>query len=139
MPAASPHRRAGFTLIEMVVVLAVIGLVLGFLGLQRAPRSARLELEAAVRTLTGALQLARSQAIAENRSVAVTIGTASYAADGGAPQPLPARIVVRDAGTIAFAANGSSSGGAITLQAGERVAMVKVEWLTGRVSISGLR
>jgi prepilin-type N-terminal cleavage/methylation domain-containing protein len=139
MQAAAAHRRAGFTLIEMVVVLAVLGLVLGFLGLQRPTRSARLELEAAARALTGALQLARSRAIAENRSVTVTIGPASYAWDGGVPRPLPARIVARDAATIAFAANGSSSGGAITLQAGERVAMVKVEWLTGRVSTSGLR
>jgi general secretion pathway protein H len=136
---ASPHRQAGFTLIEMVVVLAVLGLVLGFLGMQRPMRSARLELEGAARALTGALQLARSRAIAENRSVAVTIGPASYAWDGGTPHPLPARIVARDTGTIAFAANGSSSGGAITLQAGDRVAMVTVEWLTGRVSASGLR
>jgi general secretion pathway protein H len=136
---ASPHRRAGFTLIEMVVVLAVLGLVLGILGMQRPMRSARLELEGAARALTGALQLARSRAIAENRSVALTVDHVSYAWDGGAPHPLPERIVARDSATIAFAANGSSSGGAIALQAGDRVAMVTVEWLTGRVSTTGLR
>jgi prepilin-type N-terminal cleavage/methylation domain-containing protein len=139
MRAASPYRRTGFTLVEMVVVLAVLGLVLGVLGSQRPMRSARLELDGAARALTGTLQLARSRAIAENRVVAVTIGPASYAYDGGAPQPLPARVVARDVATIAFAANGSSSGGTIALQAGDRVAMVTVEWLTGRVSTTGLR
>src|SRR4051812_48802889 len=99
---ASPDRQAGFTLFEMIGVLAILGLMLGFLGLQRPMRSTRLELEGAARALAGALQLARSRAIAENRSVAVTIGSMAYSWDDGAPRPLPARIMAREAGTIAF-------------------------------------
>ena len=38
-------------------------------------------------------------------------------------------------GAIRFYADGSSTGGRITVSAGERKYLVDVDWLTGRVSI----
>ena len=39
-------------------------------------------------------------------------------------------------GSIRFYADGSSTGGRITVSSGERKYLVDVDWLTGRVSIA---
>jgi prepilin-type N-terminal cleavage/methylation domain-containing protein len=69
------NRRgtAGFTLIEMIVVLVVLGLALGLVMTRGPVHSRRLELDATARQVAGALRLARSRAIAEERGVAVVL------------------------------------------------------------------
>jgi general secretion pathway protein H len=130
------RRQAGFTLLEVIVVMAILGLVLGLAGLYGPMRSARLDLDVAARDLAGSLQLARSRAIAQNRPVTVTLDATSYSLDGAPPRPLAATVAAADRRSIAFAPHGGSAGGAVVLQAGDRRAAVQVEWLTGRVSIA---
>lgn len=132
------RRQRGFTLIEVIVVMAILGIVLGLAGLRGPVRSERLDLDRAVRDLAGSLKLARSRAIAQNRAVGVTVGVASYSLDGEPPRLLHAELAAADSRAIVFAPDGSSSGGAIALQAGSRQAAVRVEWLTGRVSTGNL-
>jgi general secretion pathway protein H len=135
---------AGFTLIEMLVVLTIIGLVaaLGFPALRRPPDSLRLE--AATRTLASALRLSRAQAIARNADVAVTIDTdrrmfESSAVRATALDPdISLKMIFaaterrgRAAGAIRFFPDGSSTGGDIVLILGARQARISVNWLTG--------
>lgn len=125
-------RQAGFTLIEMIVVIVIIGLV-GSLVLVRQPwHSNGLNLEATVRTLTSALRVARSRAIAQDRDVAVVTRGGGFAVDGGAPLVLPAGEAL-SAAEVIFMPDGGSSGATIVLAAGSRRIAISVNWLTGRV------
>jgi len=74
-------RRAGFTLLELVIVLFLAGLLLGL----ALPRVSALRNRSAVRSATGelgaAFSTARSAAIAQRASVAVVLDTAAGAVE----------------------------------------------------------
>jgi general secretion pathway protein H len=134
--AGAIQHQYGFTLIEMVVVLAVLGLMLGLVVSRGPAHSRRLDLDATARQVTVSLRLARARAIAENRVVRWEAGPGGFRVDDEAPHLLPADVRFAGAGSIGFAADGSSSGGQITLRGGERQVAIGVDWLTGRVRLS---
>ncbi len=132
--------QAGFTLIEMLVVLVIIGLI-GGLVLARGPsRSAGLDLRAATETVVEELRRARAAAIAGNQAVTVTLDPAAHAIRLGdaAPRPLPGDVALA-AAMVRFGADGGAVGGPIALAAGERRVAITVSWLTGRVSVTDAR
>jgi general secretion pathway protein H len=66
---ARPARRAGgFTLVEIMVVMVIIGVTLGLVSLNAIP-SPRQDLQNEAQRLTLLLQLARDEAIVRNRPV----------------------------------------------------------------------
>ena len=145
----SRNKDGGFTLVEVLVVLAVVGLALGVVALRGPQRSAALDLRAAAGTVAETLRLARSRAVAGNRTVGVAFDVAGLTLrlDGAAPRGLPPGIAMAVTATlgntagdrlaaIQFAPDGSSSGGRVVLQGGGRRTQVGVEWLTGRVSVA---
>jgi general secretion pathway protein H len=141
-------RQSGFTLIEMIVVLVVLGLTLG-LVLGRGPmHSSALDARMAAREMAQTLRLARSRAIALNRPIAVSLDIAARAVriDGSPYQALPRAVGVTATTStgeaiagrvvaIRFAPDGSSSGARIALGEGGFVRLIVVDWLTGRVSV----
>ena len=143
---SSGGRTAGFTLIEVIVVLVILGLGMALLTTRGPLRSSALDLRAATGTIAQALRLARARAIATDRQVVVALDPAASAfrVGTGPAQTLPRGVVLEAtavqgpaAGIAAFrfAPDGSASGGRITLTAGGQRAMVGVDWLTGRVSV----
>jgi general secretion pathway protein H len=126
----------GFTLIEMIVVLAILGLMLGLVISHGPAHSQRLDLDTSAQEIARSLRLARSRAIAQNRMVRWVPTPRGYSLDGAATRALPADVTMTEAGTIGFAADGSSSGGLITLRGGERQIAIALDWLTGRVAIA---
>jgi general secretion pathway protein H len=141
---ANPARAAGFTLIEMIVVLVVLGLTLGLVMARGPLHSSALDARTASRQVAQMLRLARSRAIALDHPVTVSLDVAAHAVriDGAHFQILPRGVGVSLASFtgqaiigVRFAPDGSSSGARITLGEGGSVRLVVVDWLTGRVSL----
>lgn len=144
----NPNVRgsAGFTLIEMIVVLAVLGLALALVASYGPPASGGLSLRGAASELAGGLREARAQAIAGGHPVGLTIDLAQHGwrVGQGPVTPLPEGIQVRvltvvgeatgSVGRILFLPDGSSTGGRIELSGANRQMQVGVDWLSGRVS-----
>jgi general secretion pathway protein H len=153
--AARQHRAfasVGFTLLEMVLVLAILGMAMVLVVGYRPPWSRGYEVDTIASELAAQLRLVRSAAIAGNRSVAFEIDLPGhrYRAGLGSPRPLPARLGIElltvtgerqgeRAGGIRFHPDGSSTGGRIVLADGARRVAVGVDWLTGRVSVADVR
>ena len=138
---------AGFTLIEMLVVLVILGMA-GVLLLSRGPaRSPGLEARAAASEIVQTMRLGRSRAVASDRPVAVVVGLRSHRLTlDGVARPALANSITLGAvmadGTVplgdavfVFAPDGSASGGRVALDAGGRRIAMTVDWLTGRVGL----
>jgi general secretion pathway protein H len=126
------RNHAGFTLLEMVVTIAVMAMIAGLVLARQPLHSIGLNADATVRALTNGLRLARSRAIAQDRPVAVVTAATGFSVDGGAPWMLPAQEAL-SATQVVFTPDGGSTGGTILLAAGQRQIAVEVNWLTGRV------
>jgi general secretion pathway protein H len=141
-------REAGFTLLELLVVLLVAGLLFALVPAVMPGDGGRAVVLRSASELASALKRTRGRAIAANGPAVFTLDPRNRAYEAASePQAaLPshvdvtlrvARAEVMDdgAGRIQFFADGSSTGGRITLAAGASVSHVTVDWLTGRVSI----
>lgn len=143
----------GFTLFELLVVLAVIGLVLAaFPGFVLRDND-RVELQAAARELAAGLREARSEALVSNREQAFALDVESRRFRVARGRPLRqldpdlevsfvtarSTLLAPSAGSIRFFPDGSSTGGRIALGRGSLEAAVTVDWLTGQVDVRPLR
>jgi general secretion pathway protein H len=145
-----PRRPGGFTLIEMIVVLAIAVAVMGMVGSMMFRGASTSDLKAAARTLASGLRQAQSAAMVTRRDALLTVDVDAreyYLPNDTRAHKLPEGLDLKlftaqsealseKKGAIRFYPDGSSTGGRITVQAGERRLLVDVDWLTGRVSIN---
>ncbi len=148
MPNNAPRDDAGFTLIEMIVVLAVMGLMLGILVARGPTRSATIDLDAASRHLADALRQARGRAIGTDRPVRVSAAQAreAVAAVSRRDQAGPVLLSLhspaddpRGEGSLRFDPDGGASGARIVLAEGHEQLSIDVDWLTGRITQGPIR
>lgn len=148
--AGKRRAAAGFTLLELLIVLTIVGIAFAALsGYLFADRST-LSLQSASQELAGVLRRARGQALAQNIETAVFLDLKArrFGMEGGGETwDLPENTEVQfltaleelssdSRGVIRFFPDGSSTGGGVTLRSGNRTNTVQVRWLTGQVSVA---
>jgi general secretion pathway protein H len=148
VPAAK-SSTGGFTLLELVVVLAIAAALFALALPSGSKQRDRAEMVNAARTVAAALRQTRSQAITAGRpaAFAIDIASARYGAAGArSAEQLPRGTEVsvmttapdrrgETTGLIRFYPDGSSTGGGVSLQRGRDRFDILVNWLTGGVSI----
>lgn len=149
MPPAGSHS-AGFTLFELLAVLAIGGLVLTFAVPAITSTMPNLQMKAAARDFASTLSTARSRAIAQNRETLfiVDLSNRGYWIEGTVksrkwPDFLRTRFFtavedLRDEaqGQIIFYPDGTTTGGELTFIHEDNEISVAVDWLTGRTRIA---
>ena len=150
MPRAGPAKSmAGFTLLELVVVLVIGAIIYSLLlGTPFGTASAG-DLKAAARTIASGLRQAQTLAITSRHDASLTVDveTREFRVADLDPHRVPGKVdlklytaqsevVSERLGAIRFYPDGSSSGGRITVSSGERKYLVDVDWITGRVAIN---
>lgn len=140
----------GFTLLEVILVLVIAGVMMAVvLGFPLRSASAG-DLKAAARALASGLRQAQTIAITTRKDATLTLDLESreFRVNGdGEVRKVSDRLDLKlftaqqevqseRVGSIRFYPNGSSTGGRITVAAGERKYLVDVDWITGRVTIS---
>ncbi|MEO8808724.1 MAG: GspH/FimT family pseudopilin [Rhodanobacter sp.] len=138
----------GFTLLEMLVVIALVGLAAVAVSVSVTQGLANARVRAASSELAGALRATRAQAIVHADEQVFDVDMRSNSYDGAKQRKvaLPRGLNVSmtsakedrpndHTGRIRFFPDGSSTGGRITLKAGQREWHVNVSWLTGEVRV----
>ena len=152
MSKPHPNRSTspGFTLVEMVVVLALASLLLLLVPPLFSGGLSSAGLKSAAAQVAGGLRRARGRAILRGEETPLLLNVDERVlriGEGGEALHLDtalsisletARIEVSDPneGAIRFYPDGSSTGGRITLARGERKRVVDVDWLTGRIQVT---
>ncbi len=144
--SAPPH---GLTLLELLIVIALMAIVAGMVIPMFGGPVSTSELRSSARQLAAGLRLARSEAVSERRETFLVLDVAGkrFKVDREAQaHSLPAKIELKlftaqndlvneSVGSIRFFPDGGSNGGRITVASGARKFDVDVDWLTGRVAI----
>jgi general secretion pathway protein H len=142
----------GFTLLELVVTLAILGFALVLMVGHKPLWSRGLELRGTAADIAAGLRTARSEAILRNRPISFAIDLAEHRFQVG-PGPvrqLPPQLAITlltvageksnsRLGGIRFNPDGSSTGGRVSIADGQQAIAIGVDWLTGRVSIADVR
>ncbi len=139
-------RADGFTLIETIMVLTIVGLMLTLVAGTLGSGGASTRTRAAANELAAALNAARGYALVRQTSAAVDINVESlrYSGpedangqfDSGMRLTLTTAQRERtgpESGRIRFFPDGSSTGGRIVIEMGQWRRLVSVDWLSGRV------
>ena len=141
-----PVAQRGFTLLEMLVVILLIGIAAGLLGLGVRQGLQVAKERRVVAQMVEALRATRASAIVSGQAARTQFDLQgrSFQAPGRASQHWPAQLQVtlhgaEQAGTaVVFYPDGSSTGGNLLLANGSRRWRIDIGWLTGSVQSKAL-
>lgn len=138
----------GYTLLELLVALAVIGLVLASVPMIVASARPGPAARVAAEELAAALRLTRSEAIGRYApaTLLLDVDQRVYRGADGGERALAenlefkfvtarSELIGEAAGQIRFFPDGSATGGRITVSDGGQSYVVTVDWLTGAVDV----
>ncbi len=141
-------QQKGFTLIELAVVLLIMVLGMGVVGISISSGNQSSQMKATIRDLGSALRYARGQALISGKEVSVDVNLAnnSYRVSNRRKtyhfsNEIDVTLEIAqdefkegEIAQIRFYADGSSSGGRITLEWEALIYHIDVNWLSGQVS-----
>ena len=139
----------GVTLLELLIVLAIMAIVAGFMIPMFGGPISTSGLRSAARELAAGLRLAQSEAVSQRRQTFLVLDVAGkrFKVDNDPHEHrLPSKVELKlftaqndlvsdSVGSIRFFPDGGSNGGRITVASGDRKFDVDIDWLTGRVAI----
>lgn len=138
------HQDDGFTMLELLVVLAIMTLALALAQPLIGKTADRLRLESAQTTFLNALKTTRAAAIIRGTeaSLVIDLNARTLRSPALPATKLPAKVELalkvagleatdRSHAEIRFYPDGSSTGGDLTLKLEDRIARLCVHWLTG--------
>ncbi len=138
------HAAAGFTLLELLIVLAIVVVVVGVALPRLTGPSDGARLQTAVGDLIGALRVTRVAAITRNMEMVLVIDLEQRTLQSPAVPPrrfeadIATQMKIADTeratrwrGGFRFFPDGSSTGGDIRFRLGGREMRVCIHWLTG--------
>ena len=141
------YQNKGFTLIELTIVLIIMVAGFAVIGSNISSGNQSAQLKAVTRDMMSAFRYARGQALISRKEVAVAIDLSenSYKITSRDKvyhfsSEIDLTLVIAqdefkedEVGHIRFYADGSSSGGRVTMEWGNLKKIVDVNWLTGKV------
>ncbi|MCY7388670.1 MAG: GspH/FimT family pseudopilin [Burkholderiales bacterium] len=142
-------RQRGFSLLEVIAVITIMGLAYVLVPKMVFSGVSGAELRANARAVATGLRIARDVAIntkreavmsldMENREFTLPNNSKLHKLHDQLDVKLytaQADLISDKVGTIRFFPDGSSNGGRVTLGTGERGFEIDVDWLTGHVTI----
>jgi general secretion pathway protein H len=142
-------NERGFTLLELLVVLAIIAVVLAVVPGFMLRGQPGLGVDVTAREIADALRQARSHAMVQNRDQLFALDVEQHLFRiGGQRAPVQmnkeievtfqtarSEMVSETIGQIRFFPDGSATGGRIGLRQGGQHVEVVVDWLTGLISV----
>jgi len=146
---ASAHSR-GFTLVELLVVMALMGLLTALISPRVQSALPGFELRTAARELAAAFRETRAEAVRRGEPTVLTleIDSGRYRVPGAetaarlpAGLKVDALVAARDVAAdksrarYRFYPDGTATGGQVTLARGDAAYRVDIDWMTGRVRI----
>lgn len=140
----------GFSLVEITIAVAILAALTGLAATSLVPATDRMRLRAEVREIVGLMGDARTRAITTRQTAVFELDAGNRRIVYGEPamvRQLPALMALwvngdegsRDRQRIVFYPEGSASGGVFAVGDKNRSIVVRVDWLTGRISVDGER
>jgi len=141
----------GYTLLELLVVMSIAAMLAALVRPMYATAVPGARLKTDATNLAASLREARNRAVSSGRRVAVVFEpeAATYTIADGAATELsrgtllsftPPGVEAKSTDEpirLTFYADGSSSGGSVALQSNANAYRIDVDWLTGRVRVTG--
>lgn len=149
MKALPEVRAAGFSLVELMVVMLIASMMFALVGVSISRSIEGAEIRNASREIVAGIRHTRGQAIIQRQQQVfhVDADAKTWTAAGREPVKIPeglditidtarSELTGENAGGIRFYPDGASTGGSVELLANERTWKVEVSWLTGEVSLA---
>jgi len=140
-------RQSGFTLLEIIVVMVMIAVILGFFSSGMMKSLDKAKIRAVSKDLVSAMRYTRGQAVTkhEQKTISFNVEDKTYKAPRKKMVTIPEEMeiyvytaasdIANDSvGSIRFFSDGSSTGGWVKLVHGDKVWKINVNWLTGEIS-----